>query len=97
MGRGHHSFVGLFCLIVPKKFVGGTLVVSETFWYGKKDMDEKGFPPEFYCLTVTKKLVGEPFCVSGKFLVLKLLMHRRRAGVERFWRNFFVSQYQKIS
>ena len=62
--------VELFCLTVPKNFVGKTFcAVFQKIFGSANFMDKKGgefqdFPSKIFCLIVLKKFVGEPFRVS---------------------------------
>ena len=66
--------VEIFCLTVPKHFVGEPFCVSQNSSiekiYGKEGGRGGGrrechnFPSKIFCLTVPKKFVGEPFTVS---------------------------------
>ena len=55
----------IFCLTVPKNFVGEPFSVSLISGIGKI-LCFRGlchdFPSKIFCLTVPKKFVGEPFC-----------------------------------
>ena len=64
-GGGYHDFSSkLFCLTVPKIFVGEPFGVSENFWY-RKILCFRGLcqdiPWKIFCLTVPKHFVEEPF------------------------------------
>ena len=56
----------IFCLTIPKNFVGEPFGVSENFWY-RKNICFRGlchdfrFSEDFFCLTVPKIFAGEPF------------------------------------
>ena len=64
--------VEIFCLTVPKKFVGEPFSVSLISGIQKVWMWEWGggggggecqdFPSKIFCLTVRKNFVGGPFC-----------------------------------
>ena len=63
--------VEMFCLTVPKNFVGEPFcAVFQKFPVAKKFMDKKGggeyqnFPSKIFCLTVPKIFVGEPLSIS---------------------------------
>ena len=72
----YHDFLSkLFCLTVPKNFVGEPFCVSQSFLYRKKFMDKRGggggggggreyhnILSKIFCLTVPKNFVEEPFC-----------------------------------
>ena len=58
----------MFCLRVPKNFVGEPFCDvfqknsgSEKV-YGKEGEEYQEFPSKIFCLTVPKNFVGEPFC-----------------------------------
>ena len=57
----------IFCLTVPKKFVGESFSVSlisgiEKFYASEGYVTIFDFLSNFFCLPVPKNLVGEPFC-----------------------------------
>ena len=65
-GGVYHDFpLKLFCLTVPKNFVGEPFGVSENFWY-RKILCFRGlchdFPSKIFCLKVPKNFVEQPFC-----------------------------------
>ncbi len=71
-GGGYHDFPSkLFCLTVPKNFVGEPFGVSKNFWC-RSTLWFRGicheFPSKIFCLTVPKHFVEEPFgAVFQKF------------------------------
>ena len=78
-GENHYFLSKIFCLTVPKTFVGdsfsvalisGTEKVLETMEGGFED-----FTSKFFCLTVPKISVGESFTVA---LI---------SGIEKVWRR----------
>ena len=70
-GGGYHAFtLKIFCLTVPKNFVGEPFLVSENH----------DFPLKIFSLTVPKSFVGEPFGISEKFGYRKILCIRGRRG-----------------
>ena len=66
MGGGNHDFPSkIFCLKVPKKFVGEAFSVSLVSGIEKIYASEGYvtiFRQKFFCLTVPKHFVEEPFC-----------------------------------
>ena len=99
---GYHAFPSkLFCLTVPKNFVGEPFGVSEYFWYRKilciRGGREGGSQLllKSFCLTVPKNIVGEPFSVSLISGIEKV--YASEGYVTIFCRKFFVSQCRKIS
>ena len=76
----HDSPLKVFCLTVPKNFVGEPFCVRK-FMVSEKARDKKGggyhgFPLKLFCLTVPKHFVEEPFCVSKSFGYRKILCIR---------------------
>ena len=75
--RGYHVFQSkIFCLTVPKNFVGIPSNVSENLGYGKILCILRGitfFSRNFFCLTVPKNLVGIPS------------MFQKIWGIEKFY------------
>ena len=72
--EGDHDFLlKIFCLTVPKNFVGEPFCVSQNLWYGKilwirgGGREYHDFPSKIFCLTVPKKFVKEPSVVSENF------------------------------
>ena len=61
--RGYHNFPSkIFCLTVPKNFVGMPSM-SEKIWGIENFMHNRGnhkFPSKIFCLTVPKNFVGMP-------------------------------------
>ena len=68
--RRYHDFsFKMFCLTVPKNFVGEQFGVSENFFVYRKILFIRGYhknPLKNFCLTVPMKFV-EHFCVSKEF------------------------------
>ena len=66
--RGYHNFPSkIFCLTVPKIFVGESFSVSlisgiEKIYASEGYTTIFDFLSIFFCLTVPKNFVGEPFC-----------------------------------
>ena len=69
--EGDHVFLSkIFCLTVPKLFVGGPFCavfqkysgIAEI--YGEEGVGYQDFPPKSFCLTVLKKYIGEAVRVS---------------------------------
>ena len=83
--RGYHLFSSeIFCLTVPKNFVGNPFVFQKISGM-EKNMDKRGwgyhvFPSEIFCLTVPKKIVGEPFGFSENLRYQKILCIRGGGG-----------------
>ena len=78
------------------------MLCFRNFPVAKKFMDEWGggrdyhdFPSKIFCLTVPKNSVGEPLSVSLISGIEKF--YASEGYVTIFPRNFFVSQYRKIS
>ena len=71
-GICHDSFPEIFCLTVPKKFIGYPSVfqkisgIEKFFGYDGR-LEYLDFPSELFCLTVPKKIVQESFSVSFDF------------------------------
>ena len=66
----------IFCLTVPKTFVGKRFCVSEKNRISKKLTENKEtltFSVDNFCLTVPKIFVGEDLCVSEKIWYRKIL------------------------
>ena len=67
-GRGINIFRrNIFCVTVPKIFVGESITVAlnscvEKVWIRGKEYQE--FTSKFFCLAVPKDYVGESFIVS---------------------------------
>ena len=63
-GRVSPFSVEIFCITVPKHFVGEPFCVSESFLLGKKLRKRKWvgitIVLKFFCLTVSKQFVGNP-------------------------------------
>ena len=88
----YHDFVNLFCLTVPKNFVGaplcfGNVLVPKNFWI----TNYLDFV-EIFCITSPKIIVGEMFCVS-KLLWYQTFLDNRGVTILSI---FFVSQCQKF-
>ena len=69
-GGGITVLSKIFCLTVPKKFVGEHFGASKNFGYRKILCIRRGyhyFPWKLLCLTVPKNFVREPFYVSEIF------------------------------
>ena len=102
--RGYHDFeFKIFCLTVPKNFVGEHFGVSENFGYRKiLCIRERGgyhvSSSKTFCLSVPKNFVGEHFGVSENFGYRKILCIRERGGgggvgrITFLRRKFFDSQ-----
>ena len=68
--RGTTVFLQIFCLTLPRNFVGEQFGVSEKNVYRKILCIKMGYhqtPLNKHFLTVTMKFVGEHFCVSNEF------------------------------
>ena len=94
--KGYHDFPSkLFCLTLPKNFVGEPFGVSENFWY-RKILCFRGlchdFLSNFFLSHSTEKFRwGTHRCIR-KFRVAKNFMHQRGGrGYQDFLSNFFLS------
>ena len=108
-GGGYHVFPSeVFCLTVPKKFVGVVgepFGVSENLGYRKilcirgiSRFSVRGvarFSVDYFMSHSTETFVGEPFSVSIISDIEKFYAQERYITI--FCRNFFVSKYRKIS
>ena len=90
----------MFCLTIPKNFVGEPFGVSENFWYRKILCFRRlchDFLSKFFCLTVPKNFVEEPFSVSLISGIEKFYASESYVTISIFCRIFFVSQCRKYS
>ena len=103
-GGGEVSSIAVefFCLTVPKRFLGEPFSVSIILDTEKVWMRRWGgggvyqdFPSKIFCLTLAKNFDGQPFSVSLISGTEKF--YASEGYVTSFCRNFFVSQYRKIS
>ena len=100
-GVGYYDFLSkLFCLIIPKNFVGEPFRAvfqkisgSEKF-YGTRRGEYQDFPSKIVCLIVPKIFKGEPFRMSLISGIEKL--YASKSYVTSFRQNFFVSQNRNI-
>ena len=101
-GREYHDFPSkIFCLTVPKIFVGEPFSVSLFSDIEKFHSYEGNITTIFksFVVSLPKNFVAEPFCLS-KLLVWKNFIDRRgrrREGVSRFSVRKFLSQCRKSS
>ena len=79
----HDILSKIFCLTVPKNFVGELLCVSQSFWYRNNLCIRRGrtegvsrYSVKFFCLSVPKNLVGEFFYFLQNFSYRKTLWIR---------------------
>ena len=97
-GEGVSRFSSkIFCLTVPKNFVGEPFSVSlisgtEKVWI--RGGGYQDFPSKIFCLTVPKISVGESFTVAIISGIEKVWI---MGGVSRFSVEVFVSLYRNIS
>ena len=110
-GGGYHAFppkIQIFqicCFTVPKNFVGEHFCVSENFWYGKILWIRGGregvsrFSVETFLPYSTGEFRRRFLLCFRKFLAWKNFMDKRGEGgsITIFRRNFFASQYWRIS
>ena len=99
-GEGHQDTPSkIFCLTVPKNFVGQSFTVAiisgiEKIWTRGGEQYQV-FPWKSFCLTVPKRFVGQSFTVAIISGIEKVWI---RGGASRFSvEDFFVSQCRKIS
>ena len=92
---GYHAFLSkIFCLTVPKKFVGELSV----FYYSRvseSSVHRRGithFSVEFFLLTVLRNIVRVYFIVWLISDLSKIFIYER--GISRFYVDFFVSHYR---
>ena len=102
MRRGEYqNFTSkIFCLTLPKNFVGEPFSVSlvsgiEKFLcFGGLCHD---FSSKIFCLTVPEHFVEEPFCaVFQKISVSEKVMDKREGKYQDFLRKVFVSRCRKM-
>ena len=86
MKRGYHDFLSkIFCLTVPKNFVGEPFCVSKKFWYRKLPCiggGHHGFVENFWSHRTQKLRKGFFLCFRN-FLAWKKIMDKRW-GVSQF-------------
>ena len=83
---------------MPKKFVEETITVAVFVGTGKvwiRKGEYQDFPSKIFCLTLPKNFAGESITVAvflgtGKFWI-------KKGDYQSLRRNFFVSQYRKLS
>ena len=98
--KRYHDFPSeLFCLTIPKNFVGEPFDVSEIFWY-RKILCFRGlcqdFLSKFLGLTVPKNFVGEPFTVSLISGIEKFYASEGYVTIFDFLSKFFCLTVPKI-
>ena len=86
-------FGQFFCLTVPKKFVGGTLVFQKCSGI-EKFLDNRGITilSKFSCLTVPKNFMGNPSMFQKLWGTESII-----GGYQDLPSKIFVSQCRKIS
>ena len=100
-GGEYHEFpLKNLCLTVSIKLRGITLLgfqrtlVSKSFERRRGKLH--GFVEKLFISQYRKKFAREPFCVSEKFWYKNVLCIGGRVA-SRFCRNFYVSQYRRLS
>ena len=100
-GGGVSRFsVEVFCLPVPKYFIGEHFGVSENFFYRKFSCIRAGHLGfvEIFCLTGPKrKALSRNPSVFRKFSGIEKKFMDKRGHITIFYRKFVVSQYRKTS
>ena len=101
-GVGYHDFLSkLFCLIIPKNFVGEPfravfqIISGSEKLYGTRRGEYQDFPSKIVCLKKPKSFVGETFRLSLISGTEKL--YASDGYVTIFRQKSFVSHYRKIS
>ena len=96
-----HDFSQKFSVSHYRKLRWKTLLCFRKILVSKNVRDKRGggypgFSKKLFCLTVTKHFVEEPFCVSEKLLLSKLLMDKTRGVVSHFLSKFLSHTTEKI-
>ena len=93
----------IFCLTVPKNFVGEPFCAvfhkkfcSEKFMH-RIGVEYQDFPSKTFCLTVPRNFVGKPFSVSLLSGAEEILIREGVGSIEIFCRNFSFSHCRKFS
>ena len=97
-GKPRH-FVQIFCLTVPKSYVGEHFVVSQNFRVSKILCIKRGYhwtPLKIFRLTVPILFVEEPFCVSKGFWY-RNFSSKRGGKLHNFVKTFFLTGPKKTS
>ena len=94
----HLGFIGIFCLAVPKKFVGGTLVFQTRSSMEK--MIDKGrvsrFPSEIFPPHSAGKIRRGTLLCLKKIFVMGIFMNWRGVGGFTALSNFFSHSSEKF-
>ena len=88
----------VFCLTVPKSFVGESITVPVFLGTGKvwiRKREYQDFPSKIFCFTLSKNFAGESFSVSLISGIEKF--YASEGYVRIFRRKILVSQCRKFS